>query len=375
MYARDKATKLVSSSFSKLARNRYARALSCFCLLIGSAAEVAAEPSAAERETARSAMDEGDRLRAAGELAPALVHYKAAHAIMHVPTTGIEVARTQAALSQLVEARASALDTANLPPAAAEPAVFASARKAASQLAAELEPRIPAITTVVDPAVEYTLTIDDVQLPATARTLPFRTNPGPHTVTVAAPGYARVVEQVHLIEAERRSVRVMLLHAPATPEPRRVTSSPPGPQPTPAAPPSRNRRPPLTDADESAIHAGQLRGYIALGLGGAVLGAGIVSGIVSLDQTDALERQCTPGGCPASSADRLSTANTLANLANIGIPLGLLAVGYGLYELLAAQQRARAATKPTPALGALTAGRWQLQVSSQGAYAGWAGVL
>src|SRR5436190_23509399 len=54
-----------------------------------------AEPSAADKETARSLMDEGDRKFAAKDYKGALDAYQGAHAIMGVPTTGLEVAKAQ----------------------------------------------------------------------------------------------------------------------------------------------------------------------------------------------------------------------------------------------------------------------------------------
>ena len=74
-------------------------------LVLACAARTLAAPSPAERETARSLMVDGDRLRSAGDLQSALARYQAAHAIMNVPTTGLALAETQAALGLLVEAR------------------------------------------------------------------------------------------------------------------------------------------------------------------------------------------------------------------------------------------------------------------------------
>src|SRR4051794_16154924 len=82
-----------------------------------SASPAFATPSASERETARSLMQDGDRLLSSGDPMNALKCYQAAHAIMHVPTTGVAVAKTQAEVGQLVEARSSALDVLSIPTA------------------------------------------------------------------------------------------------------------------------------------------------------------------------------------------------------------------------------------------------------------------
>src|SRR4051794_38028802 len=74
-----------------------------------------ADPTPAEKETARALLDEGDREVEKKHYEAALKAFLAADAIMNVPTTGIELAKTQVLLGQLVEARDSALRVTRLP--------------------------------------------------------------------------------------------------------------------------------------------------------------------------------------------------------------------------------------------------------------------
>src|SRR5262245_48380446 len=62
------------------------------------------EPSAAERETARALLISGRDKRKSGKLAEALQDFERAHAIMHVPTTGLDLGKLQEQLGKLVEA-------------------------------------------------------------------------------------------------------------------------------------------------------------------------------------------------------------------------------------------------------------------------------
>jgi hypothetical protein len=64
----------------------------------------ASEPTASEKETARGLMDEGHAKDDRGDHAGALESFRAADALMHVPTTGLEVGRQQVALKLLVAA-------------------------------------------------------------------------------------------------------------------------------------------------------------------------------------------------------------------------------------------------------------------------------
>ena len=61
-----------------------------------------AEPSAADRQTARTLLIKGRNKLKAGDAEGALADFRAAHAIMHVPPTGLDLARAQVALGQLV---------------------------------------------------------------------------------------------------------------------------------------------------------------------------------------------------------------------------------------------------------------------------------
>lgn len=295
-----------------------------FVGLLVSAGRAYAAPNAAERDTARALMDEGDRLLASDKLAEACQRYRAAHAIMHVPTTGFDLARVEARLGLLVEARATAMEVVNLPPLAsslaAEPEVFQRARAGAVELVRDLEPRVPSLRTVVTPATSsYQLQIDGSSLPAAARLAPFRTNPGPHTVRAEAVGFVAAQREITLAEGESLEVTLELtrLEAAEAPVDRR-------------APDAALRRDALLDARA----AGKARGFVGLGVGAAGIIAGSATGIIAMMKTNDERRLCQDNHCDVSRAEALRTANLFASIANVSFALGGLGVAYGLYELL-----------------------------------------
>src|SRR5206468_3380628 len=63
-----------------------------------------AAATAADRETARALVQEGKLRKEKNDLPGALQSFKGADAIMHVPTTGMLVARTQVDMGLLVDA-------------------------------------------------------------------------------------------------------------------------------------------------------------------------------------------------------------------------------------------------------------------------------
>lgn len=285
-----------------------------------------AAPTDAEKETARSLMDDGDRLRAAQDNAGALQRYQAAHEIMKVPTTGIEVAKTLAALGKLVEARATAIEVANLPVAPSEPSVMAAARQEASALAAELATRIPSATFQVWPKeAQATIFVDSAQIPPAAVGLPYKTNPGEHVVQVTAPGYQTAEQRFKLEEGGSTTVSVNLVAAPDQPQPAPDPVPPTGEQ-TPVAP--------VEPTEPATAQPDRTRAYIAFGVAGAGAVLGTVTGIMSLSKTSSAKDHCSNDVCSREAKDDIDSAKSLATFSNIGFGVAIAAGAWGLYEVL-----------------------------------------
>jgi hypothetical protein len=274
-------------------------------------------------------MLEGDKLRNAGDLAAALQRFQSAHALMGVPTTGLAVAETQAKLGLLVDARSTALEVLAIEAPATEPAVFAAAREKLATLTHSLEKRVCTLKTSVSPAsADFKLQIDNVDLPKAARNAPFKTNPGAHTIKVSAPGYRAQTRELTLREGGVGEVEFTLV---AEGE---AKSAPAQTSELPAVSVSPGQAAYSFQLDE-ARQSGRTRGLIGLSLGAVSLAAGAVTGWMSWSMTAHELEVCGPDyTCPSSQADALRQANTLGHIANITLPLGIIGIGYGLYELL-----------------------------------------
>lgn len=267
-----------------------------------------ADPTNAEKETARNQMQQGDTLRDKGDKEGALKAYEAADAIMHVPTTGIEVARMQAALGLLLEARETLARLAKLPAKPNEPPPFVAARKMAAELTTELNTRIPSIAVTVtnaDPAQTVTLTIDNETVAPGAE--PKKLNPGKHVVMGRA-GNVEKREEITLAEREQKTVSLDLK-----------------PPPAPAAPPE----PPSS----SGIAKPLVYGGFALAIVG--VGVGSVTGLMSISRVNDVKPQCEGGTrCPASTASDIDSAKTLGTISTIAFIAGGVGVGLGVVGLL-----------------------------------------
>ena len=277
----------------------------------------AAQPGPADRETARSLMDEGDDRMEAKDHAAALKAYEGADAIMHLPMTGIAVAEAQAALGRLVEARDKAMAVKLSPVGPGENAAYARARERAAALADSLASRIPSIKITVEggPA-EVDIWVDDVALPRAAAAAPRRVNPGKHVVVAKAPGYEGRVE-VSVREGATLPVTVTLKPA-AGGAPARGDKVTPPPGPRVDAPTERGTSPLV---------------LLSFGVGAAGVIVGTVTGILSISRTSDLEGACQDKLCPPGDDD-YNGANTLANISNVAFALGAVGVGAGVVGLV-----------------------------------------
>ena len=294
------------------------------CLAVSAPARA---QSAADKETARSLMDQGDDLRKKGDLAGALERFKAADAIMHVPTTAMEVAKTQVALGRLVEARDTLAQIMNSVPTPREPPQFREARADAQTLDASLEARVPAVTVTVNGAPQsatVSLSVDGVAVPAAVIGLPRRLDPG-HHVFVATTSTQEGRAEIDVAEGEKKDVSITLatVAKPTAPTPEPVEAPPPVPE----------------------SHRSYALPIVLFGIGGASLVAGAITGGIEIAQQSSLGTSCPNHVCPPSQYGALDGANTLATLSTITFIVGGVGVAAGVVALLLGKPSARAATQ------------------------------
>jgi hypothetical protein len=273
-----------------------------------------AQVSAADRETARGLMEQGDDQYEKGQWDKALELYRGAHELMMVPTTGIAVARVLERMKRLVEARDMALQVARIPAQPGEHAVFGDARAEALRMAEQLEPRIPSLQVKLRgavPAGGVTVEMDGKVLPRAAALLPRKVNPGNVSVTVSGDGILKAMKDVTLTEGEVRDVDVELVAAP-------------GPQ---------GRAVP-TDQGTTGTATSPLV-YVGFGIGAVGIVAGAATGWMASSKTSDLQDKCENSVCPPSLHGDYDAANRLATISNVSFGVGLVGIGVGVYGLLA----------------------------------------
>ena len=204
------------------------RAIFFASTLVLVAAVARADDNAADRETARIAFADGNKLRDEGNVRGALEKYKAAFALAPTPVTALEVGRAESDLGQLVEAREVLLRVESIPARNESPKAQA-ARAEASAMASKLVSRIPKVTLRVNgPLESASITIDGAAIPREALAVARVVNPGRH-VALAIVGGHTAQQTFELREGESREVTLDLPHA---------TNSQQGAQVQPLQPPS-----------------------------------------------------------------------------------------------------------------------------------------
>ena len=292
-------------------------------LLCGSS--VLAQPSAAQKETARGLMGQGRELRERGDLTGALMRFNAADALMGVPTTGFEVAATQAQLGRLVEARETLRRVLAAAQSPEDPEPFKEARSKARALDQQLLVRIGGLRFSVsglraDEALE--VTVDGERVPNAVLGLPVRVNPGVHVIVARAAG-RRVQREVVVTAAQTVAVGLAFSNrAKPSSTSRAVTQT--------AAPAASSRPTPLVET--SAAPAGRglpTLAYVGGGVGLAGILVGSIAGVSAISYKNEVNKACVNGSCPSSALSDLESAQSMATVSTVGFIVGALGLVIG----------------------------------------------
>jgi len=261
-------------------------------------------PDEAGKQEARELMARGREARDKADLRMALDDFQKADAIMHVPTTGLEVARTLVAQGKLLEAADEARRVSDLDEAPDEPEAFGKARRSAKDLVGELETRIPTLNINLNvPVDSVSLSLDGKPLSAGSETA--RVNPGRHFL-LAERGGTKRVRNVNAVEGATLNVSFSFGES----------------------------EPPALGSNPSAAHARTTSTVVYVLAGTAVLGvgSGIGLGLWGNHQRSHLESTCAPRCSPNQVA--VLKDNYLA--ANVAAAVGA-AAGVGAIALYWAQ--------------------------------------
>jgi hypothetical protein len=201
----------------------------------------------------------------------------------------------------------------------------------AAQHVALLRPRISTLSLTVQDATEVeTIKIDGVAVPKVAWTnLPI--DPGEHAVAASAPGKVPWSAKVTIgAEHESRTLEVpALADVPPPPKPPTPFAGAPIPPP----------------AQESRSSTQRIVGFALGAVGLATIGVGAAFGVGAVSENSSSEHACPPAGrCSQAGANESQFALTDANVANVCIGAGIVALGVATVLLLTTRSGAPATT-------------------------------
>ena len=278
-----------------------------------------ADPSAADRATARSLADEGYTALQDKHYAEAADRFSRADALVHAPTLSLDWARALVGLGQFVEAQERYELIIREGVDAKAPASWQRALNDAKSELSRLKPRLSWVTIQVSGSPEASVTVDGVPVPAAAIGVRRAINPGAHTVAVAAKGYFAKQEALNLAEGQEGSISFTLELDPEQQVAPAVVQSPPAVDASTTAAPTRNRAP----------------AYVALGVAGAGFVVGGITGILALGKRSTLQKNCpVPDDCPPEYADTVSAYHTLGAISGAGFFVGVAGAVTGVTLLL-----------------------------------------
>jgi len=307
------------------------------------------QPSAAQKTTARNLLLDCREKVTKKDLQAALKSCQGAHAIMGVPSTGLDLAKVQELVGQLVEARETALEVVRFDNAANNP-TFTTAQQEAQQLAASLATRIPSLVlNVSGPAedTDVTIRVDKDDVPPAAFSLPYKVNPGSHLVVVFAKGFEKIEQTVAVQERQTKTLDLKLARVAPSAESATVAEYEPAGKDKPTGGSSKG-------VPTWAWIAG---GVGVAGVAVAIVGGLKFSGIQAQVANDCPANQCRPELSPAYVTDLQSSWNTYLTVTIVGSVVSAAGIGAAIYGIVAAPRKEAAFVVPwvSPSTGGLVA--------------------
>lgn len=337
-----------------------------------------AEPTAADRATARALAEEGGQALDTKQYEKAADRFARADALVHAPSLVLELARAQAGMGKYVEAHESYLRILRegVPPNA--PQIFQRAllsakdeEKVVGAKRAWATLSVGTGTTVGSSGSAPTgvkVSLDGEDVPRAALDVRRAVNPGRHTVKATADGFDASQTIFNVTEGQSISVTLSLRPMPkVTPTPLARASNASasateakGDSALPSAhDPSKVQEAPLSVQVSGATGTtGRTLGILALGVGGLGLAVGGVAGAIALGKHQALEQACPAGNCPPSENDNLSSYRSTVTVTTAGIAVGVVGVVAGTILYLVYRPRSGSAMSETvsPTVGVDGAG-------------------
>jgi PEGA domain len=321
--------------------------------LVAPAAFAQEQPQAENVAAARSLGLQGIKLADAGDCKGAIEKLSRAEALYHAPSILGRLGECQVNVGQVVVGTENLNRVVREELAPNAPKAFRDAQTRAKGVLSAALPKIAHLTVKVDPPdAKPQVTVGGTTIPAALLGAERPTDPGTHEVVVSAPGYLEQRSTVTLSDGASQELALKLQKDPNAGE-----AAPPPAPPAPVV-----AVPPPAPASDTSPKKNNTLAFVALGVGGAGLLVGGVTGFLALGKKSDLDG-CEDKKCPPSQQDTLDSAKNLATVSTVGFAVGFVGVGAGIVLLLTGNNSASAnasasRTKPQLARQGVTFEPW-----------------
>lgn len=318
--------------------------------------------SDADKQLARDLSKDAARALSEKKFEEARDKFSRAEALFHAPTLVLGIARAYVGLGKYVEAKEAYNRVVREDLGGGASSAFVQAKKDAEQEMARLDDKIGTCTVRVSaeggplPA-DLSATIDGETLKQAAFGLPRPANPGRHRLSVEAAGYASVKREFEVVAKKDVLVEVKLVRPAAATEPAETTAVNAPPTTPETGPDAPVETAPTTSPEGDRPKSGSTQRILALGalgLGGAGLVLGGVTGGLALSRHGSLADECPNGSCagvPDAQA-KIDSYEMMGTLSTVGFIAGGVFAATGVALLVTAPSASpSAAASPFVTLG------------------------
>jgi len=301
------------------------------CLGASTGVSSAWAQSAADKATARALAEEAQDALEAKDYKKALDRYARANALYPAPTLALGFTRAQVGMGQLVAASENYNRIIRDGTSGGAPAAFKKAVTDAKKELRALEKRIPkAVIVVKGPEANTTIEVklDGEAFPVAALGVKRPVDPGSHELTASAPGFANGKKAFTVAEGKTVNVELVLSESSAGGA---VVAPVDGGADSPAQP----EQPPDQPDDDGGNTWMTPVGFVALGLGGAGLALGAVTGGLAISERGELTENCDGNDC-SSERDSLDNFRLMGTLSTVGFIAGGVLAATGVTLLILA---------------------------------------
>jgi hypothetical protein len=324
------------------------RSLAALLFVASFAPSAALAQSPEDIATARQLTLDGYASLDAKDFGKAADLFKRADALYHAPTITLGLARAYAALGRLVAAQEAYSKTAHETVPANASAAFTKAVADAQAELATISPRVPGVVINVKGPADAKVTLDGNPVPSAALGVRRAVDPGTHVVKVIAPGHFPGEAKVTVAEGKVETITVEIKPDPNAPK--EPVAPPPGP---PVKGGAATQPPPPPAPPPSGLP--KTLGFVGVGVGGAGLILGAVTGGLALSKHSSLVTACGSDGHCAPSQEKalsgdVSAYKTMGAISTAGFIAGGALAVTGVVLLVTAP-KAQKTGSITPLIG------------------------